>query len=49
MLMVSLNNCPRCGTKGKKYDNFLLCPSCSTVFSEFGIVSEGSKKEQNLS
>jgi len=49
MIMVSFNNCPRCGIKGKKEGSFMLCPSCNTLFSEFGIVSEGERTDQNLS
>lgn len=45
------NRCPVCSmesSKWKRKTNVFSCPSCSTVFSEFGIVSSGSTKEVDL-
>jgi len=50
-MFKSENRCPVCsveGSKWKKEPRVFLCPSCSTVFSEFGIVNSGYTKEVDL-
>ena len=40
--------CPICGTKGKdnwkKEKNVFECPNCSTIFTEFGLVTEAQRE-----
>lgn len=52
MFMVSDKCCPNCGITGKKWKEkpeIFVCPLCSAVFSEFGIVSIGEEQEVSLS
>ncbi|MFQ6010162.1 MAG: hypothetical protein ACE5J7_03535 [Candidatus Aenigmatarchaeota archaeon] len=50
MFMISIKNCPTCGIRGRKWKNdkeILVCPLCNAIFSEFGIISEGSERESH--
>ncbi len=50
-LMVGENRCPSCGIAGKlwkKKPEVYRCPSCSTIFNEFGVVSLGVEKEMEF-
>ena len=48
MFMISEKYCPNCGINGKEWEKnpkVLVCPICSTIFSEFGFVSIGDEQE----
>ena len=43
--------CPLCGTNGRvwnKKPEVFICPNCSSLFSEFGLVMEAQKEEPEL-
>jgi len=45
------DRCPVCGTQGKPWDkdpDVKVCPNCATLFSEFGLVLESQKEQQEL-
>ncbi|MFH1445266.1 MAG: hypothetical protein ABIF08_02170 [Nanoarchaeota archaeon] len=45
------NKCPLCGTSGKNWQKkpeVFVCPSCSSVFSRFGLVLETQNETQEL-
>jgi len=51
MMFKRKNSCPVCSMESGKWKgerNLFMCPSCSTVFSEFGIISSGEAKEVDL-
>jgi len=51
-MMVGTKSCPACGIAGKNWKDsgsIFICPNCSTIFSEFGIVSRGEDREVNPS
>jgi len=44
--MIFTKNCPECATAGqiwKRRPLVHICPNCSTVFSEFGVLLEGKE------
>lgn len=48
-IFVSEDNCPNCGSKGKKWKEnpeVMICPQCSSYFSEFGIILEPQRPEE---
>ncbi len=46
-LMVGKSKCPYCGVEGKvikEEPKVYICPSCSTVYTHYGIVIQGKVK-----
>jgi len=44
---MNSEKCPSCGTFGKNWENeenVFHCPSCLTIYSEFGLVLEAQKR-----
>jgi ribosomal protein L37AE/L43A len=51
MYLIGKRRCPNCGVKGKiwrRKPDVFVCPNCNTFFSEFGIVLELFKKEEDV-
>jgi len=49
--MMFSDNCPVCGTTGKiwnKSPEVWKCPSCSTIFSHFGLVVETERETEDF-
>ncbi len=48
IMVISENRCPNCGVVGKswkKKPEVFLCPLCSTIFNEFGLVAQGQQQD----
>lgn len=49
-MVVGENKCPACGVSGnvwKRKPELFICPSCNTIFHEFGLLFQGMKLEKN--
>ena len=49
MLIGEGKRCPTCGVKGKNWNKkteVFHCPSCKSVFSEFGIIVEPQEDKE---
>ncbi|MBI4016045.1 MAG: hypothetical protein HY362_05015 [Candidatus Aenigmarchaeota archaeon] len=51
-MFINESRCPSCGIESNvfmKDPKIFICPTCSTVFSEFGLVRSGVEQEVQLS
>lgn len=51
MYLIGNKRCPNCGVKGKAWKKGLgvfMCPSCSIIFNDFGIVADPSNKKESM-
>jgi hypothetical protein len=46
--MVFKGKCPLCGTGGRRWSEpgTFQCPNCSSIFSDFGVILETRKEEE---
>ncbi len=50
MYLIGKRRCPACGIKGKLWKRkpeVFICPTCSSVFNEFGVVLESQMEKQD--
>lgn len=50
-MLVGEECCPTCGTRGKLMrtePDVFICPACSAVFGEFGVVLEPEQEREML-
>ncbi len=49
-MVVGEDKCPSCGVSGKvwkKKPELYICPSCNTIFHEFGLLFQGARQDRN--
>jgi len=47
--MLFKSKCPFCGTCGKiwnKRSKIFICPHCSSIFSDFGVILQSEREEE---
>ena len=50
-IILGKKQCPSCGVHGKKWGeekNVYMCPTCNTIFNEFGIIAQPEDKEETI-
>ena len=49
MYLIGKKRCPTCGIKGKiwkREPEIFICPNCSVIFNDFGIILEPMLKKE---
>ena len=50
-MFIFTRNCPSCCTTGqvwKRKPRVCVCPTCATIFGEFGVIAEGNENGGKL-